>query len=161
MTDPIQCHLDFVLWQNVSHDTTSRVQVLGKQETFHCFVLNSHFIQRLNVKMFFLFACLLDCKYILFPCISDICIWSEIFFLHSFEGKSSCATNSTIVAEKNQNYFLRTLPTAKIKIREKYYPCFWDKTVNIWRRKNIPVYGIACQSFPISDMLYLFYCNYT
>ena len=120
--------------------TWYRVQVLGKQDR-HFIVLFWTVIlfNRLNVEMFFLFACLSYCKYILFPCVSDT--WLEIFFPHSWpiEGKLSCATNSTIVAEKNWNYFS---PTAKIKIREKFYPCFWDKTANIWRRKNIPVYGI-------------------
>ena len=65
--------------------------------------------------MFFLFVCLSDCKYLLFPC--EITLWPECSFPHScsIEGKSSCATHSTIFVEKNQNYFLQTLPNANSK----------------------------------------------
>ena len=47
-------------------------------------------------------------------------LWPESFFPHScsIEGKSSCATHSTISGE-NRNYFSRTLSTAKIKSAKK------------------------------------------
>ena len=88
------------------------------RQTFHCFVLNSHFFQPS------------ECKYVtfcLFVCLSDFYslrfryFGLEIFFPNScsIEGKSSCATHSTIFAEKNQKLFFATLPTAKIKIHEK------------------------------------------
>ena len=49
------------------------------RQTFHCFVLNSHFIQPSECKfVFFLFVCLSDCKYLLFRCISDTL--SRVFF---------------------------------------------------------------------------------
>ena len=42
------------------------------RQTFHWFVLNSHFIQPSECK-YVLFACFLaECKYRLFPCVSDI-----------------------------------------------------------------------------------------
>ena len=91
-----------------------------------------------------------ECKYVL--CVylsvrlqvSFIPLWPGIFFPHSWsiEGTSSYATHATSFAEKNQNYFSRTLPTAKIKIRE---------TAKIWRRENILLYGIyfSCiKTFP-------------
>ena len=53
-------------------------------------------------------------------------LWPEIFFPHSrsIEGKSSYATPAMIFMEKNRNNFSRTLPTAKIKIREKIITMF-------------------------------------
>ena len=86
---------------------------------------------------FFLFVFVLFCFVLLFVCLflfCFICQTASIFYSHAFqillpeiffphlrsnEGKSSYATTSTIFAEKNRNYFSRTLPTAKIKIREK------------------------------------------
>ena len=73
-----------------------RVQVTSKQ--------NRHFIilfwtvilfTRLNVNMFFLFVCLSDCKYLLFPCVSDTLAVQLIYRgkvelchpLHNFCGK--------------------------------------------------------------------------
>ena len=43
------------------------------RQTFHCFALNSNFIQPSVCKyvLFVCFLCLPDCKYLLFPCISD------------------------------------------------------------------------------------------
>ena len=59
------------LWENVSYDTTFRVQVTSKQDR-HFVVLFWTVIlfNRLNVNMFLLFVCLSDCKYLLFPCVS-------------------------------------------------------------------------------------------
>ena len=43
------------------------------RQTFHCFALNSNFIQPSVCKyvLFVCFLCLPDCKYLLFPCVSD------------------------------------------------------------------------------------------
>ena len=52
-----------VLWQKVSYDTTSQASKQARQ-TFHCFILNSHFIQ------------LSECKYVLFVCLS---VWDFLY----------------------------------------------------------------------------------
>ena len=100
---------------------SSCLRYLPGSKTFHCFVLKSHFIQPSK------------CQYVLFVCLSVWqaagifysftfhITWPEIFHQHSWsnEGMLSHATNSMIFAEINRNYFLRTLPTAKIKILVK------------------------------------------
>ena len=79
------------------------------------FCSDSHFFQPSEWK-YVLFVCF---KYLLF--LAFLTLWLEISSPHSWsiEGKSCFATHSTIFADTNQNYFSRTLPTAKIKIREK------------------------------------------
>ena len=72
--------------------------------------------------------------YVLFPCVSDT-------LAGEFLSAQLICRRKAELCQKNRNYFSRTLPTAKIKIREKYSPCFLDKTAKIWRRENIPLYG--------------------
>ena len=124
------------LSRKVSYDTTFRVQITNKQNgnfnvlfwtviLFNCLNVN-------NVNMLFLFVCLSD-----FTLVFQI-LWHS----WSIEGKSSCANHSTIFAERNRKYVSLTLLTAKIKIRKKLSPRFWDKTAKIWRCENIPLYDI-------------------
>ena len=51
--------------------------------------------------------------------------------------KRRYATHSMIFAEKTRNDFSRALLTAKNNIH-----VVLDKTAKIWRRENIPLYGI-------------------
>ena len=104
-----------VVWHNFQSSSNKQAR-----QTFHCFVLNSHFIQPS------------ECKYVLFACLS---VRMQVSFIHLrfryFGRRFSFRTvdiwreiravpPTLIFAEKNQNYFSlsRTLPTAKIKIRE-------------------------------------------
>ena len=58
------------------------------RQTFHCLVLNSHFIQPSECKyVFFLFVCLSDCKYLLFRCISDTLAGDFLFAQLIYRGK--------------------------------------------------------------------------
>ena len=112
-------YVTFKIYHKLFYSKTCLMTQPNKQarQTCHCFVLNSHFIQPS------------ECKYVLFVCLSvrlqDSFIllhfrnFGRRFFFRTVEGKLSCATHSTIFAEKNQNYFSRTLLTVKIEIREK------------------------------------------
>ena len=111
------------------------------RQTFHCVVLNSHFIQP--------FEC--ECRYVLvlFVCLSVRLQASVIplrfryfgrnFFPHSrsIEGKSICATHSTIFA-KPKLFFADVADREKLKSAKNN----WDKTTKIWQCENIPLYGL-------------------
>ena len=94
------------------------------------------FIPCLIVNMFFLFVCLSDCKYLLFPCISGTCTLARDFLSAqlSIEGKPCCAINPMIFPEKDRNYFSWTLPTTKINP----HAFFKTKTRKFGNAKNIP-----------------------
>ena len=74
---------------------------------------------RLNVNMFF-FVCLSVRLQVSFIPL-HFRYFGRRFSLRTVDlsTESHCATHSTIFAEKTRNYFSRTLPTTKIKIREK------------------------------------------
>ena len=109
------------IYHELFYGKKCRMTQLHKQarQTIHCFVMNSHFIQPS------------ECKYVLFVCLSVRLQVSFIPLHFRYFGRrfslrtvdlsteSHCATHSMIFAEKTRNYFSRTLPTAKIKIREK------------------------------------------
>ena len=91
------------------------------RQIFHWFALNSNFIQPYVCKyvLFVCFLCLPDCKYLLFPCVSNTLAGDFLSTQLIYRGKVELCHPCIIFAEKNRNYFSRTLSTAKIKIREK------------------------------------------
>ena len=104
--------------RKVSYHETFRVT--SKQDR-HFIVLFRTVISfnRLNVNMFFLFVCLSDCKYLLFPCVSDTLAGNFLSAQLIYRGKVELCYPLYNFRGNNWNYFSRTLPTAKIKIRKK------------------------------------------
>ena len=96
-----------------------RVQVTSKQVR-HFIVLFWTVILFicLNVNMLFLFVCLL---YLLFACVSDTLTgyFLSAQLIHQRKVELCHPLYDMIFAKKNRHNFSRTLPTAKIKIREK------------------------------------------
>ena len=113
-------YVTFRIYHELFYGKKCRMTQHNKQarQTFHCLFWTVILFNCLNVNLFFLFVCLSDCKYLLFRCVSDTLSRDLFPNSWSIEGKSSYATHSKIFVEKNRNYFSRTLPTAKIKIRE-------------------------------------------
>ena len=119
----------------------SRMTQRNKQarQTFHCFLLNSHFIQPSEWK-YVLFVCLSVCQTAsIFYSLAFQIFWPQNFFPHSWyiEGKTSCAIHSTIFMKKDAKLFF----TDVVDCENKSW-CFLDKTVKIWQRENIALYGI-------------------
>ena len=106
------------------------------RQTFHCVVLNSHFIQP--------FEC--ECRYVLvlFVCLSVRLQASFIPLRFRYFGRNLFSTQSIYRRKvemchalyefcETEIYFSRTLPTAKNNR---------DKTTKIWRCENIPLYNL-------------------
>ena len=93
--------------------------VTSKQDR-HFIVLFCHFIQPSECKyVYVLFVCLSsDCKYLLFRCISDTLARDFLSAQLIYRWKVELCQPLYDFCGKNQNYFLRTLPTVKIKIPE-------------------------------------------
>ena len=119
----------------VRHNFQSSSKKQARQ-TFHCFVLNSHFIQPSECK-YVLFVCLSECKCLLFPCISVTLagnfLSAQLIYRRRFK---LCHPFYYFRGKESKLFF------ADVANRKKINPhVFLGKTTKIWRRENIPLYG--------------------
>ena len=109
---------------------------------FHCFVLNSHFVQPSECKyvLFFFFVCQTAS---IFYSLAFKILWPEIFFPHScsIEGKSNCATHSTTSAGKK----------SKLLKSAKNNPHVFRQSREIFGDAKISHYTVFSISFFLSD----------
>ena len=127
-----------VVWHNFQSSRNKQAR-----QTFHCFVLNSHFIQPS------------ECKYVLFACLS---VRMQVSFIplrfRYFGGRFSFRTVDLlreIQAVSPTLWFswkrIKIIFRGRCRLRKllksaKINPhVFLDKTAKIWWRENITVYG--------------------
>ena len=101
---------------------------------------------RPNVNMLFLFVCLSDCNYRSFPCVSDTLAGDYLSTLLIYRGKVELCHPLYGFRGNNRNDFRGRCRPRKLK-SAKNNPRVFRRTAKIWRRENIPLYGIEVNYF--------------
>ena len=129
-----------VIWSNCQSSSNKQAR-----QTFHCFVLNSHFLQ------------LSECKYVVFVCLSirlqesfiplRFRYFGRIFSFRTVNRlKESRVVPPTLWFSQKRIKIIFRGPQRprKLKSKKNNPYVFEKKNAKIWWRENIPLYGMFC-----------------